>query len=81
MSTRKRKRKRRPSNVTYGEHDCDECGETFTRKKKWQRFCGTRCRWDWHNARKSPYFGEDREVVDEPDEETRTKALARATTE
>lgn len=53
------------SNVTYGEATCDWCGVSFTKRKKWQRFCmerltpkgKNRCRFDWHNWRK--LHGED----------------------
>ncbi len=28
---------------------CEHCGEKFTPKTTWQRFCKTQCRYDWHN--------------------------------
>ena len=38
--------------TTYGEHECEFCGEVFMRRSRWGRFCRDKCRYDWHNREK-----------------------------
>ena len=40
---------------------CDACQGLFKRRKRWQRFCSTKCRNDWHGWTKT--VREARELV------------------
>lgn len=37
------------------EKTCDGCGNPFTPKRHWARFCKTACRNDWHGRNAPPY--------------------------
>lgn len=33
---------------------CEQCKEPFARKRRWQRFCSTGCRNEWHHRNAMP---------------------------
>jgi hypothetical protein len=42
---------------------CDACPNLFKRRKRWQRFCSSRCRNDWHQWTRPEAVKEARELV------------------
>lgn len=58
-----------PSDGKDSAPPCENCLQPFARKRRWQRFCSTACRNDWH--RKDQMAPADRIA----DLERRVKAL------
>ena len=48
---------------TFGFQECEGCGERFGLTRKAARFCKTKCRMDYHYARRV----EGRKLLDERD--------------
>lgn len=59
---------------TATQRPCEGCGGGFLAKRRWQRFCGTACRNDWHRRNSMP-AGDRLEDV-----ERRVKELERRVT-
>lgn len=45
------------------EPTCEQCGGPRAAKLRWQRFCGPKCRNDWHRAMRPEAVREARELV------------------